>query len=100
MKLNLALPGVTGGTSGSCRLARFSPDGQSVLTARGTLVRLWSTATGEPSAVRLVHEAPVAWADFSPDCRLIVTAAGRRVFLWETASGAAGCPAPWSTATW
>ncbi len=87
MKLNLALPGVTGGTSGSCRLARFSPDGQSVLTARGTLVRLWSTATGEPSAVRLVHEAPVAWADFSPDCRLIVTAAGRRVFLWETASG-------------
>jgi WD40 repeat protein len=52
--------------------AAWTPDGRSVLTAAGEVVRLWDTATGADRAEFRVHEfGPFTFATLSPDGRLV-----------------------------
>jgi WD40 repeat protein len=69
-------------------IARLSPDGTVLATARAREADLWSTSTGKLLHRLLGHTALVTDVEFSPDGRTIVTASvdhdGR---LWDTASG-------------
>jgi hypothetical protein len=60
---------------GAVLTARFSPNGNFVVTASadGT-ARLWQAATGQYFGMLLLHRGPVNTACFSPDGSSIVTA--------------------------
>lgn len=64
--------------------ARFSPDGQRLLTASfDNTARLWDPATGQRTAL-FTHDAGLYSATFSPDGRWIATAcADGKAHLWE-----------------
>ncbi len=82
--------------------AQFSPDGQSVVTAAGTITRIWEVRpgqalanafkldAGEPAFDFYKHQGEVNSAQFSPDSRRVVTAsyydAAR---IWDASSGQA-----------
>jgi WD40 repeat protein len=44
------------------RLARFSPDGQLIVTASEKCARIWQAETGEPVKEELRHLDTVQWA--------------------------------------
>ena len=70
-------------------MARFSPDGNRVLTASfdGT-ARVWDAHTGEPLTPFMSHDAGVLCAAFSPDAMRIVTcAADGTVRVWDSHTG-------------
>jgi hypothetical protein len=65
---------VFAGHTGPVNLARFSPDGERVLTASAdSTARLWDAATGRELVRYTGHTASVQYAAFSPDCQRIVT---------------------------
>ncbi len=69
-----------------CRIARFSPDGQRVLAAFGSEVRVWDALTGVQLFAK-PHDAAVEWAVFSRDSKLLASTAGRHVFVWDGVTG-------------
>lgn len=75
--------------AGPVNQARFSPDGQWVLTAaQDGMARLWDLANDQPVGVPLRHAAPVGDAEFSRDGRYVVTMCeDRTARVWEAASG-------------
>jgi roadblock/LC7 domain-containing protein len=74
---------------GSVRSARFSPDGQQVVTASyDNTARLWDARTGKPLGPPLKHESMVFSAQFSPDGQQVVTAsADTTARLWDARTG-------------
>jgi WD40 repeat protein len=79
----------TGRGSGRYRIhsAQFSPDGQRVMTAADTAVRLWEAASGKPIGKPMEHRMSVTSAQFSPDGQRVLTASGSAAQLWDAASG-------------
>ena len=53
----------------------FSPDGSRIITAAGTIARIWDAQTGTPLTEPLPHSAIVHSAQFSPDGKRLLTAA-------------------------
>src|SRR5262249_3399977 len=68
--------------------ARFSPDGNRVLTASyDKTARIWDAKAGEQIAVFRGHKAQVVSAEFSPDGKLVVTgSADRTAQIWDVGS--------------
>src|SRR5947207_12806171 len=69
------------------RMARFSPDGNLIVTAGndGT-ARIWDTNSRKQIAVLKKHEGPVTSARFSFDGKLLVTTgADGTILVWDTA---------------
>ena len=69
------------------RMARFSPDGNLIVTAGndGT-ARVWETNSHKQVAVLKKHEGPVTSARFSFDGKLLVTTgADSAIIVWDTA---------------
>jgi WD40 repeat protein len=69
--------------------ARFSPDGQRVLTAsQDNTARLWDAITGKPIGQPMTHEMDVVSAQFSPDGERVLTASeDGSARLWDAATG-------------
>jgi tetratricopeptide (TPR) repeat protein len=68
--------------------ARFSPDGQRVVTASDDrTARLWDSVSGKPIGEPMKHEDVVNSAQFSPDGQRVVTASqDQTARLWDSAS--------------
>ena len=78
-----------GGRAGIIWAARFTPEGEQVLTIGGNDARLWDVATRK-SLVRFGPHGAVASADISPDGRLLVTGSwDQSAKIWNTESGQA-----------
>ncbi len=71
--------------------ARFSPDGQRVVTVSADkTARLWDAVSGKAIGEPMKHEGWVHSAQFSPDGQRVVTASGDETArLWDAASGKA-----------
>ncbi len=80
---------ILAGHTGPVNVARFSPDGQRVLTASadGT-ARLWDAATGRELVRYTGHTASVESGAVSPDCLRIVTASkDDTAQVWDADTG-------------
>jgi WD40 repeat protein len=68
---------------------RFSPDGQSVLTACGDrTARLWKAETGQPNGKSMIHKDHVTDCCFSPDGKQIGTSClDGTAGLWNVSTG-------------
>jgi WD40 repeat protein len=89
------------GHQGPVNSARFSPDGNFVVTAAGSerddpkdnTARLWDAYTGAQLAVLKGHDDAVESASFSPDGKRVVTIGSRSsssdntVRLWDASAG-------------
>ncbi len=80
--------------SSAVSLAAFSPDGATILTVAGAEARLWTTATGEPTAaspLNLGDGAELIAHQFSPDGNRLWTVVRRGQSAWlecsQTSSG-------------
>ncbi|MBI3853729.1 MAG: serine/threonine protein kinase, partial [Verrucomicrobia bacterium] len=71
------------------RSARFSPDGQRVVTASDDkTARVWDAHTGQPLTGPLKHDAAVLFAEFSPDGQRVVTASDDKTArVWDARTG-------------
>lgn len=69
--------------------ARFSPNGEHVVTASAdSTARIWSTQTGQPLQVLSGHRKRVLFAVFDPTGSLLVTSSqDKRVRLWDVQTG-------------
>jgi WD40 repeat protein len=77
------------GQGGLVWAARFTPQGDQVLTIGGNDARLWDTSTRE-QVVRFSPHGAVADVDLSPDGSLLVTGSwDQSAKLWDAATGAA-----------
>ncbi len=77
------------GQGGLVWAARFTPQGDQVLTIGGNDARLWETDTRE-QVVRFSPHGAVADVDLSPDGRWLVTGSwDQSAKLWDTATGTA-----------
>jgi WD40 repeat protein len=78
-----------GGHSGQVNSARFSPDGQKVLTASSDkTARIWDGRNGSETLVLRTNNADVLSAEFSPDGLQILTISDdRRARLWDSRDG-------------
>jgi RNA polymerase sigma factor (sigma-70 family) len=67
----------------------FAPDGKTFLTgSRDSLLRLWSTATGEPVRDLTGHKTVVTAAMFSPDGKTLYTSGFKGDLVrWNVATG-------------
>jgi WD40 repeat protein len=76
---------------GKATIARFSPDGLSVLTgsADGT-AQLWDARSGRPTSAVFRHPEQILFVQFSPDGLQLVTAsADRTAQVWDVRTGKA-----------
>lgn len=78
-----------GDRAGILWAARFTPQGNQILTVGGNDARLWKIATRE-SVVRFSPHGAVAAADISPDGKLLVTGSwDQSAKIWDVATGKA-----------
>jgi WD40 repeat protein len=71
-------------------LALLSPDGQTVLTVRDKVLRLWGAATGKPRGVTISFPLPLMDYDVTPDWKLMpVVDASNKVTIWDLTTGKA-----------
>ncbi len=75
-------PRAKSATHEQIRVAAFSPDGRTVLTA-GTTIRLWDVANGQ----EIRRFAGSGSAAFSPDGRMLLVTANQIARLYEIATG-------------
>src|SRR5262245_12998477 len=65
----------------------YAPDGKTLVSVRGPVVRLWDPATGKERFQEFEgHQSGIAAVAVSPDGKLAATA-GEQVRLWETRTG-------------
>jgi WD40 repeat protein len=65
----------------------YSPDGQTLASARGPVLRLWDTATGKEKFAEFQgHQAGVAAVVVSADGKTIATG-GEQIIVWDAAGG-------------
>jgi WD40 repeat protein len=78
---------------GSVNSARFSPDGQRMVTASNDkTAQLWDPLNGEPIGEPMKHQREVNSAEFSPDGKLVVTASDDNTArLWDAHTGKPIC---------
>jgi len=70
------------------RSARFSSDGQRVVTASDDkTARVWDSRTGEPIAQPLKHDGPVRSAEFSEDGERILSVSSDTALVWDARTG-------------
>jgi hypothetical protein len=73
------------------QIARFSPNGQRVLTAaEDGAARVWDATTGEPVSPAFRRPKPnlMNGATFSPDGRWVITSDQAGAYVWDALSGA------------
>jgi WD40 repeat protein/serine/threonine protein kinase len=89
MYQSFALPVWYASHDAAVRSARFSPDGQLVVTAsEDHTARIWDAQNGKPRNDPLKHDAEIWSAHFSPDGNRIVTASlDRTARVWDAKSG-------------
>jgi WD40 repeat protein/energy-coupling factor transporter ATP-binding protein EcfA2 len=77
------------GHTDTVNVARFSPDGQRIVTASNDeSARVWDAHTGQQLTILEGHTAPVTGADFSPDGQRIVTASwDHTARVWDASTG-------------
>jgi WD40 repeat protein/serine/threonine protein kinase len=77
------------GHTDSVHSARFSADGQLVVTGSNDLTaRIWDVATGQQIRVLRGHTGPIFDASFSADAHYVVTAsADKTACIWDATSG-------------
>ncbi|MDP9098832.1 MAG: TIR domain-containing protein [Verrucomicrobiota bacterium] len=64
--------------------AEFDFEGHRILTASNDhIARVSDGATGDPSGIELMHDAPVVNAKFSWNGQLAATISGTKVWVWE-----------------
>jgi WD40 repeat protein len=68
--------------------AKFSPDGRTILTARGSSVRMWDAGTGALIAT-VQNDREIVSADFNGDGSRIITASRDSARVWDPRTGAA-----------
>jgi WD40 repeat protein len=72
----------------SIRVAAFSPDGKSLLTASDDkTARAWSVSDGREIYPPLRHEKYVWTACFNPDGTRILTVVGKQALIWDAING-------------
>lgn len=69
------------------RSAKFSPNGERVLTTSLTVARVWDAKTGQAVSTWMPHEGPINSAEFSPDGKRIITTTFFNTRIWSAESG-------------
>ncbi len=72
----------------SVTAARFSPDGHTIVTARGASVRMWDAGTGALIAT-IQNDKDIVNVDFNGDGSRIITVSRDSARIWDPRSGAA-----------
>jgi WD40 repeat protein len=82
-------PQMLEGHTGDVSCARFSPDGQRLVTGSDDhTCRIWSAHSGPPLLILRGHEGAITCVAWSPDSMRIVSGAtDRTVRVWDAASG-------------
>ncbi|MFL6589548.1 MAG: hypothetical protein ACJ8M4_05190, partial [Chthoniobacterales bacterium] len=77
----------TGAGDHALRMARFSPDGNLIVTAgEDGIARVWDNTSRKEVAALKKHEGAVTSARFSPDGKLLVTTGvDGAIIVWDTA---------------
>jgi WD40 repeat protein/serine/threonine protein kinase len=66
--------------------ARFSPDGNSILTSTQSTLTIWDADTGQLKGDPIEVNSNVNSAEFSPDGKRIVTGGGKEAKVWDIAT--------------
>jgi WD40 repeat protein len=73
---------------GEVNTCLFSPDGQRVASAAGTIVTVWDLSGDARQLLNLKHDSPLNTLAFSPDGKLLVSAlSDGSVWLWDPKKG-------------
>ncbi|MDB5172617.1 MAG: hypothetical protein JWN51_1390 [Phycisphaerales bacterium] len=61
----------------------FSPDGTKILTAMGSVARVWDTATLKPITEPVEHDGEILTAQFTSDGKRVLIASAEEARLWD-----------------
>jgi len=87
--LDLSMLGAKGSSvTGECRAVAWSPDGELLASASGSIIILWDTQNGHEIRAFVGHTNTVRSVAFSPDGRSLVSGSDdTTVRLWQVDSG-------------
>jgi WD40 repeat protein/tetratricopeptide (TPR) repeat protein len=72
---------------GHAKTVALSPDGRVVVSANGSIARLWDVTNGKTYGAVIMHPAEIVAVAFSPDSRAVLTGGGSTTCLWDAATG-------------